>query len=504
MSGGKRQGGGAPGAAALGAGPRPLPIPPAQRGAGARGRRGPKSNRLLGAAGGWPGLARRPRRRAGRGGGAAHHGCSQLEGSVTSATGAAGGWAAGRGGRGSTAVGDQGQGRQFACFCHFGRGQQGQQGAPCRGSPSFPALPSPLGQTQITLGSRPACPVSARSAAPWPSSPAPLWAAPIYSCHASELCSAACSPQAHRTLPTAAAATAACWHHRLPPPMPPKSGRQRRPRTLGLLGVELLGSSDDEDYRPPGGAHAPPPPQRRRRRQQEAAEEDVPLAQRRRQLAASRSPPGGAAKAAAAGAAAGGAAAAAGAPAGPAIHLPEEVLCLILRHACAPAAGGAIPTAAAGALVMWRACPGRATVPRARCRAVQRRLCVLALPRVHALRCFALHCGMHCHHPRPSPLSLLDPLQPCSHVRLASLARRGGGLPRHFFAHQPGPWPPLPPLGWCPGARRSPLALPAQPQPGGGGWRGGCRPAGVGWAGASVGGGSGGQRLLAAHTGTGR
>lgn len=162
--------------------------------------------------------------------------------------------------------------------------------------------------------------------------------------------------------------------------MPPKSGRQRRPRTLGLLGIELPGSSDDEDYRPPGGsasAHATPP-KRRRRRQQEAGEEDVPLAQRRRQLAASRSPPGAAPRAGAAGAAAGGAAAAAGAPAGPAIHLPEEVLCLILRHACAPAAGGAIPTAAAGARGGVMGCagyPGLLTSPGwpcKRCRGAQR------------------------------------------------------------------------------------------------------------------------------------
>lgn len=153
-------------------------------------------------------------------------------------------------------------------------------------------------------------------------------------------------------LPRAAASSAT---------MPPK---QRRARSLGLLGMELPGSSDDEDYCPPGvsgGSKGQPAPKRQRRRQrQEVADEDVPLAQRRRNLmATSRSPQSAAARPAAGSSGAGGltaaAAAAAGgdstaAPAGPAVHLPEEVLCLILRAACAPAAGGAIPTAAAGAV----------------------------------------------------------------------------------------------------------------------------------------------------------
>ena len=142
------------------------------------------------------------------------------------------------------------------------------------------------------------------------------------------------------------------------------SPKQRRARSLGLLGIELPGSSDDEDYCPPGGGGSskgqPAPKRQRRRQRQEVADEDVPLAQRRRNLmAASRSPQSAAARPAAGSSGAGGltaaAAAAAGgdstaAPAGPAVHLPEEVLCLILRAACAPAAGGAIPTAAAGAV----------------------------------------------------------------------------------------------------------------------------------------------------------
>ncbi|KAL4431484.1 hypothetical protein ABPG75_006740 [Micractinium tetrahymenae] len=138
--------------------------------------------------------------------------------------------------------------------------------------------------------------------------------------------------------------------------MPPKQAasvgrvKRGRHREVGILGVALAASSEDEDYRPSGGAGS-----RRRRRiaDEEHGDEDVPLAQRRCQLQhqQQRQQRQGAA------AAGGASAAVADAPAGLPIDLPEEVLCQILRLACAPAAGGAIPTAAAAACVSraWRA-----------------------------------------------------------------------------------------------------------------------------------------------------
>lgn len=111
------------------------------------------------------------------------------------------------------------------------------------------------------------------------------------------------------------------------PRAPTPNKRSRRP--VGLLGVAQAGSSDDdEDYSPSGGGGGGARRQRRR-----ASEEDVPLAQLLRQRQARASAAAQTAPAAAA---------------GPAIHLPIEVLSHILRLACAPAAGGAIPTAAAG------------------------------------------------------------------------------------------------------------------------------------------------------------
>lgn len=126
------------------------------------------------------------------------------------------------------------------------------------------------------------------------------------------------------------------------------AAKRKRQRAVGLLGVALPDSSEDEDYAPPARAGATAPG-RRQRQSRQPAEEDVPLAQRRRQLQQRQSGTGGAQ---AAGRAVPGAEAAAPAgPAGPAVevHLPEAVLCHILRLACAPANGGAIPTAAAGA-----------------------------------------------------------------------------------------------------------------------------------------------------------
>ena len=148
---------------------------------------------------------------------------------------------------------------------------------------------------------------------------------------------------------------------------------KRKKRAVGLLGVALPSSEDDDDYVPPGGSSAggsgSGAASRRQQRQQGGAEEeDLPLAQRRKQLLKARRSSGagsagaspviaGAAGAATAGGAAAAAAAAASSPvvavapepAGPAIHLPEEVLVHILRLACSPASGGAVPTASAGA-----------------------------------------------------------------------------------------------------------------------------------------------------------
>ncbi|EFN51581.1 hypothetical protein CHLNCDRAFT_55036 [Chlorella variabilis] len=146
-------------------------------------------------------------------------------------------------------------------------------------------------------------------------------------------------------------------HHR-----PRSAPTKRQRRTVGLLGIALEASSEDEDYRPAGRRPAAAAAAAAGAgTQRAAADEDVPLAQRRRQLHAQQrrlsgaGSPGSPAGAAAAGAA--GAAAAAAAPTVPAVHLPEEVLCAILRLACAPEAGGAIPTAAAATCVSrsWRA-----------------------------------------------------------------------------------------------------------------------------------------------------
>ncbi|KAL4419549.1 hypothetical protein ABPG77_006880 [Micractinium sp. CCAP 211/92] len=125
-------------------------------------------------------------------------------------------------------------------------------------------------------------------------------------------------------------------------------GKRGRHRQVGILGVAFAGSSDDEDYRPRGGGR-----QRRRPAGDDGSGEDVPLAQRRRQLQRQQLGVQGQGAAAVGGSPAARTAVAAG----PAIDLPEEVLCKILRLACAPEAGGAIPTAAAAACVnrSWRA-----------------------------------------------------------------------------------------------------------------------------------------------------
>ncbi|PSC74657.1 F-box LRR-repeat 6-like [Micractinium conductrix] len=130
--------------------------------------------------------------------------------------------------------------------------------------------------------------------------------------------------------------------------MAPKRGQ--RSRKVGLLGLELANSSDDDDYRPPGASSGAA---RRVAAAAAAAErtaEDVPLAQRRRQLVHGS----GKQQAAASGA---GASAAVTGPSTPCPDLPEEVLCHILRLACRPEAGGAIPTAAVAMCVSrsWRA-----------------------------------------------------------------------------------------------------------------------------------------------------
>ncbi|KAI3424296.1 hypothetical protein D9Q98_009851 [Chlorella vulgaris] len=138
--------------------------------------------------------------------------------------------------------------------------------------------------------------------------------------------------------------------------MAPTARRPSKRRAVGLLGIRQANSSDDEDYAPAGyrspagasrpasAAAYPPSP---------VADEDVPLAQRRRQLHAQQQqqqqqqPK----PAAAAGSGSG------GTPPARTPGLPDEVLCLILRKACDPANGGAIPTAAAATCVCraWRA-----------------------------------------------------------------------------------------------------------------------------------------------------
>jgi hypothetical protein len=137
--------------------------------------------------------------------------------------------------------------------------------------------------------------------------------------------------------------------------MAPTARRPAKRRAVGLLGIRQANSSDDEDYAPAGyrspagasrpasAAAYPPSP---------VADEDVPLAQRRRQLHAQQQPQQQQPKpAAAAGSGSG------GTPPARTPGLPDEVLCLILRKACDPANGGAIPTAAAATCVCraWRA-----------------------------------------------------------------------------------------------------------------------------------------------------